>query len=90
MARGQGNLGSPMAVYMSCVGETLLLSFLLHSRALHMVPMANSSVGSGVVLVILSRKPDIAQKVLEMTFAGVLRDGKKPSSAILHQRCLIG
>lgn len=65
-----------MAVYMSSVGETLLLFFLLHSRALHMVPTANSSVGSDVVLIILSRKPDIEQKVLEMIFAGVLHDGK--------------
>lgn len=75
----QGNLGSPTAMCMSCVGELVLLFLLLHSRGLHMVPMANSSVGSGVVLTVLSKKPDIGQKVLEMTFA-----------ATLHQKCLVG
>lgn len=55
-----------------------------------MVPVADFSVGSGVVLTILSRKPDIGQKVLEMTFAGVLHGGEKLSSATLHQKCLVG
>lgn len=82
----QGNLGSPTAMCMSRVGELLLLFLLLHSRDLHMVPMANSSVGSAV----LSRKPDIGQKVLEMTFAVVLHGGEKPHSATLHQKCLVG
>ena len=86
----QGNVRSPTALCMSRVGELLLLFLLLHSRGLHMVPMANSSVGSAVVLTVLSKKPDIGQKVLEMTFAVVLHGGEKPHSATLYQKCLVG